>query len=146
MRIFAEWADMYPLVSRLPPHLLSLRPPVTAAVAAAAVAECTRPRRPALSSPQQRARDHMSRDLIPHRLLRRHGSTWPGDDHATFRAMGRHVSPRFPISPTSAFSFNLLQLLLLPLLLSLSAHGHAVRLKIPLLLRTARKSTIILQS
>ena len=100
MRIFAEWADMYPLVSRLPPHLLSLRPPVTAAVAAAAVAECTRPRRPALSSPQQRARDHMSRDLIPHRLLRRHGSTWPGDDHANCRGMGRHVSPRFPITPT----------------------------------------------
>ena len=47
----------------------------------------------------------------------------------------------------NCFLLDLLQLLLLlPLLLSQSAHGHAVRLKIPLSLRTARVPTIILPS
>ena len=63
---------------------------------------------------------------------------------AVSREMCRHDSPRFPISPTSAFLFELLQLLLL--LLSRSAHGHDVRLKIPRALRTARVLTIILPS
>ena len=47
---------------------------------------------------------YMPHDLIPHRPLRRHGSTCPVDDHATSRGMGGRASPRFPISPTSAFS------------------------------------------
>ena len=42
---------------------------------------------------QQSAHDGMSCDLFPHRLLfGRHGSTWPGDDHATSRGLSR----RFP--------------------------------------------------
>ena len=45
MRLFAEWADMFPLVSRFPPHLFSPRLAAVAVAAAAAVAECTRPRR-----------------------------------------------------------------------------------------------------
>ena len=45
MRLLAEWADVLPLVSRFPPHLLSPRLAAAAVGAAAAVAECTRPRR-----------------------------------------------------------------------------------------------------
>ena len=53
--------------------------------------------------------------------------------------------PSFPI--TICFLLDLLQLLLLlPMLLSRSAHGHAVRLKTPLPLRTARVPMIILPS
>ena len=85
----------------------------------------------------------MPTDVILHRPLRRHGSIWPSDDHATSRGRGRHVSPRFP---HICFLLDLLKLLLLPLLLSRSAHGHAVRLKILFSLRTARVPTIILPS
>ena len=104
-----------------------------------------RPAPPPLSSPQQRARGHIyATRLTPYRPLRRHGSTWPGDDQATFRGMCS--SPLFPDFLHICFLLDLLQLLLVPLLLSRSAHGHAVRLEIPLPLRTARLPTSILTS
>ena len=59
----------------------------------------------------------MSRDLFPRRLIfGRHGSTWPGDDHATSRGF----STRFPLAahppqPTSPWS----------------ARDHATRLNAP---------------
>ena len=101
-----------------------------------------RPAPPPLSSPQQRARGHIyATRLTPYRPLRRHGSTWPGDDQATFRGMCS--SPLFPDFLHICFLLDLLQLLLHPLLPSPCAHGHAVRLKPPLVLRTARVPTII---
>ena len=48
----------------------------------------------------------MTRHFISHLPLRRNGSVWPGDEYATFRGMGRHVSPLFPIPHTSAFSWT----------------------------------------
>ena len=115
-------AETYQVQQTIYSHLtFSLPPPAAAAAAAAAIVKCARPRRascchagaipccstaaaqhpisslpppPTLSSPQESARDHMPRDLVPHRPLKRHGSTWPGDDQATFRGMSRHVYER----------------------------------------------------
>ena len=63
-----------------------------------------------------------------------------------FSRNGRTCFPSFPDFPHICFLLDLLQLLLVPLLLSRSAHGHAVRLEIPLPLRTARLPTSILTS
>ena len=86
----------------------------------------------------------MPRNLIAHRPLSYHGSTWPGGDHATFRGMGRHYFSSFPDFPTSAFFLLDLLLQLLLLLLSWSTPGHAARLQIPLPLRTVGVAAVIL--
>ena len=63
-----------------------------------------------------------------------------------YREIRRNVSPHFRF-PHICFLLDLLQLLLLlPLLLSRSSHGHTVRLKIHLPLRAARVPTSILPS
>ena len=93
---------------------------------------------------QQNARGYMPRPFAP-------PNNRPGKVHTAWRPcdFSRNVLtcfPSFPDFPPICFLLDLLQLLLLPLLLLWSAHGHAVRLKIPLPLRTARVPTIILPS
>ena len=74
------------------------------------------------------------------------GRVHMADGRAAYRVMCRLV-PLVSDYSHICFLLDLMQLLLLmPLLLSRSAHGHAVRLKIPLSLRTVRVPTITLPS
>ena len=99
---------------------------------------------PPLIFQQQNARSYMPRGFAS-------PNNPPGRAHTAWRPYGfsRNVKTSFPSFPEFlhiCVLLDLLKLLLLPLLLSRSAHGHAVRPKIPLPLRTASVPTIILPS
>ena len=86
----------------------------------------------------------MPRDLIAHRPLSYHGAHGQAATIRLFAEWVDIISPRFPISPTSAFFLLDLLLQLLLLLLSWSTPGHAARLQIPLPLRTVGLAAVIL--
>ena len=67
---------------------------------------------------------------ISHARLLRHYVTGAHGQATTMRVFAEWADS-FPDSPHVCFLLDLLQLLLLPLLLSRSAHGHGVRLKSP---------------
>lgn len=94
IRVYATWADMPPLVSRWPPHLLSPKPPAAAAVAVAAVEVSTRPHRATLDPLPLRTAD------VPTSVLQSRGFSYCCTSQLT---QGYHrpcVQPRVKTSTT----------------------------------------------